>query len=124
MQRYIGTYRVDVERDVDGNPMEFTFIRGSGNLKGCHIYRETDTKLSLYSPAGAELMRKMAMLGIQAKPIIICSKEYIFEFDEPEIDIYCKLIKVRTKGKNIDPRSVLNDKRMQKKNRETDCVDK
>jgi len=108
MDRYIGTYRVDIERDIYGNPLEITYIRGSGNYRLCKIYRFNATALRLYCTNGIDMAVKLDQAGVMNFGIIHCSREAVFQFAEKDIDSVAAVIKARKKGKGIKPKSKRN----------------
>lgn len=112
MDKYIGTYRVEQERDNDGNPMEFSYVRGTCNHKGSKIYRYSDDKLRLYVPAGAFFKTRLEAINVQYTVVLRCSEEWVFEFDEELFPIFAGLIKAKTKGCAIKPKSKRNKNKL------------
>lgn len=110
MDKYVGQYRVDIERDIYGKPMEFTYIRGSGNYKECKIYRYNGDKLRLYATNGRNVDISLTEAGINATVVLKASREWVFEFGESDIETVAKLIKARAKGCAIKPQSKRNKK--------------
>jgi len=120
MRKYIGKYRVLIERDLDtGEPMEFTYINGTGGRKHTRVYRYDDDTLIIHVPT------------VQIDGIINRVSEYVIVEKtvrySTEVDIYIKegdlgsldhIFKFKTLGSNIIPESIKNHPRYKEMKKE------
>ena len=113
MRKYIGKYRVLIERDLDtGEPIEFTYINGTGGRKHTKVYRYDNDTLVIYVPT-----RWVNNIVERVSECITVEKTV--EYDG-EVDIYIKevdlhrldhIFKFKTLGANISPESIKNHPR-------------
>jgi hypothetical protein len=108
MDKYIGQYRVLIEKDLDGKPMEGTYIKCAGSTQ---IYRYDKNTLVVYATRqkGKLFVEQIGMDKI--KDYVELSRECQIFFDEMYIDEVAKVVKASTRGKNVKPKNKRNYKK-------------
>lgn len=107
MLKYRGQYRVVNEIDKSGKPCEFTFVPCSIK-KGSNICRHSDNVLNLYIPSVKIGNRLLSEYPKIFKLFLQGDEETVLLFAETDMDIVAGIVKARTKGSNISPRSKRN----------------
>lgn len=104
MNKYIGRYRILVERDIRTNkPLESTYIRCK---KGGQIYRYNNDILVYYVPRKLVeniIKQKLNELHIDLVDYYTTSEETIIKFYEKDLDKLADIFEVSTQGKDIKP---------------------
>lgn len=116
MKKYIGKYRVDIERDsITGEPVENgeMYLRCKGGVE--KVYRYDDNTLVVYISSSIEkannIVKKMSEIGVN----IVFRRDYHKEADihikECDLDKVSEIIGIITSGAKIHPISIKNHPR-------------
>jgi len=115
MRKYIGKYRVLIERDIiTGEPMEFTYIVGTKAYKNMKAYRFDENTIVLHVPTthtNSIINRVSNELKIKIKKSTEYSGEIDIYIDESDLYKANSIFKFKTSGANFKPESVKNNPR-------------
>ena len=129
MDKYIGKYRVDIERDIGGDPVKegFTYLRCLKRNKGGKVYRINSSTLNCYVVSSItkanSIYRDMceAVINNYDEGTVLKSmdrvniKRYSGEadivFKEDDLDLFAEFIGLSISGANISPTSIKNHPR-------------
>lgn len=118
MKKYVGKYRVDVERcSITGDEIENSnyYLRCIGRNKGGKVYRYDENTLVVYVASsvgkGKNMIEDMKELGVE----VIKTLEYADEIDiyinESDLDKVADIIGITENGAKIAPNSIKNHPR-------------
>lgn len=118
MEKYVNKYRVQVERDIHGEPMEFTYLQCIGKNKGGEVRRYSDDIL-VAIVIGKSIGKANNMFSNISKVIgndkNLKRVDYEFEsdiyFSESNLDKLAEVLCVKTTGASIPARSLKNHPR-------------
>lgn len=102
----MGKYRVFKEIDVVSGRVvrdeNNTFLKGRN---GTMVFRYNDKQLSLYflSKPNKTQLAEFKESGVELSLFVEGDREAVYHFLEEELDKVHKIIKLRTRGKNIEP---------------------
>lgn len=114
MKKYIGKYRVDIERDTDGEPVENgeLYLRCVGRNRGGTVYRWDDETLVVYVPSSVGKANNMIEDMNESGVEILFKREYYGEADihirESDLDKVAETIGLTSFGAYIQPTSIRN----------------
>lgn len=113
MKKYIGKYRVDIERDcVTGEPIENgeMYIRCKGGVE--KVYRYDENTLVIYVSSSTDkannIIKKMNEIGVEAVFKRYYYKEADIHIKECDLDKVSEIIGIITNGAKIHPTSIKN----------------
>lgn len=107
MLNYRGQYRVSFEMNKQGKPCEFAFIP-CAIKKGSNICRHNDNVLNIYIPSSKIINRLQQEHPDLFKSFQAGNGEGTLLFNEIDLPEVAKILKIRTKGCNVSPRSKRN----------------
>lgn len=108
MNKYIGKYRVYIERDKYGEPMEFTYLVSTKYTKDT-IYRYSNNVLKLNHVGNLKnIINIFNENKIEILDYLLCDKEGYLLFKESDLDIISHIINIKTYGARIKPESIRN----------------
>lgn len=117
MKKYIGKYRVDIERDIYGEPIEDgnLYLRCVSRNKNGMVYRFDENTLVVYVPSSVSkannMIEEMKELGVD----IVFKREYYGEADihikEEDLDKVANIIGLTSNGAKTLPTSIKNHPR-------------
>lgn len=118
IKKYIGTYRVFHEIDINGKITkneDATYLLGKSKSE---CYRYDKTKLAIYFPKGKSTANTVLplfdKLGIKYTLYIEGDYELVYLVEESQIDKIHSILKFKTQGKNIKPNSVKTSRKVNK----------
>lgn len=100
--KYVGKYRVMAERDENGKPCEFTYLKCR---KGVKIYRYDDELLMAYIPSSYKGNRIIKEYGNYIEKVTKYDGEMDLYFKEVYLDRLKDIFKIHIKGRDIKPRN-------------------
>ena len=113
MRKYIGTYRVYPEVDLEtGKPIEDLFLKGKNNVE---IFRYNKKELGILFPARNTLNKMLPILKkkkIKVKKISEGDSESIYAFKEKDLSEIAKILNIFIRGKFVDPMDKRNRKKL------------
>lgn len=101
MDKYIGTYRVLREKDLNGNTTEFTYIPCK---YGITMYRYSKNKIALTFETSRSQNVIIPKIKDKVELFVEGDAEATYLFDEKYIHDIAKVVSARIKGKNIPPK--------------------
>lgn len=116
MDKYVGKYRVLIERDDRGDVVDegFTYLKCNTPFKGAMVYRFNEDILVFYSPYGTgktkNLLKKLDEINIDYQ-VTYMTGESTIKFAESDLDKIHKLLGVANYGAKIPPKSIKNHPR-------------
>ena len=115
MKRYRGKYRVLIERDDYGDPLEngFTYLKCNKNNRGGKIYRYDDKYLVAYvnsSITGKNMVKKILEKDLYAS-VVYYDGECDITFLESDIDKLARIFNISVLGKDMIYSSIENHPR-------------
>lgn len=118
MNKYVGKYRVDIERCTDtGDVIEDaeTYLRCVSRNKGGKVYRWDENVLVCYVESSISKAKNMVKQIEERNVEVIKLVEYADEADihfyEKDLDSIADIICITTSGAKINPRSIKNHPR-------------
>ena len=118
MNKYVGKYRVDIERcPKTGDVIEEadTFLRCLGRNKGGKVYRYDEEILVCYVASSLSKAKNMVKdinnLGVEIVKLVEYNNEGDIYFYEKDLDKIVDVICITTNGAKIHPRSIKNHPR-------------
>ena len=115
MRKYIGKYRVLLERDDSGELTgeDFTYLVGTGNYSDCKIYRYSDSVLKLLvmgktTAIVSNMLARFKQLNVEVVGLVDCKYEGFIMFNEKDLDKVAEIIIAKTSGASIKPESIKN----------------
>jgi len=113
MRKYIGKYRVLIERGSEGNTLEFTYLTGKRIYPVCNIYRYNDEELTLTIMGKSAqvvntIIKSLVEEGVQFTKMVDCGSECVLRFKEVDLFLVDKAVGIKTMGAKIVPESIKN----------------
>ncbi len=111
MRKYIGTYRVYPENDLEtGKPIEDLFLKGKNNVE---VFRYNKKRLGILFPSRMTLNKVLAEFKNGKIKVLKESEgdvECVYSFAEKDLPKIAKILKLFQRGKFIDPMDKRNRK--------------
>lgn len=115
MRKYIGTYRVYNERDLNGEvtDLDFTYIKGTGaTYKNTTISRFDDDNLKvIHHGKISTILNNFEKYGIECIDIVDCEGECAIVFNEKHLSDINKFMNIASSGSKTPPESIKNHPR-------------
>lgn len=118
MNKYIGKYRVDIERcPITGDVVEETdtYLRCVARNKGGKVYRWDENILVCYVESSVSKAKNMVEeikeRGLEVIKLVEYADEADIHFYEKDLDKIADIICITTNGAKINPRSIKNHPR-------------
>lgn len=101
MDRYVGTYRVEIERDIHGKPQDATYIPCQ---YGSTLYRYNDNTIALNLVTSSSRNIVIPKIKKYVKLFTDGDGESTWLFDEKYMDEVCEVVKPKIHGKYKQPK--------------------
>lgn len=113
MRKYVGTYRVYPELDLEtGKLVEEFYLKCKNNVE---IFRYNKKELGILFPARNTLNKMLPILKkkkIKVKKISEGDSESIYAFKEKDLSEIAKILNIFIRGKFVDPMDKRNRKKL------------
>ena len=105
MQKFINTYRVFLQKDLQGNPSKNIHDTYLITKNKNYIYRYSKTTLAIYFTSNNSKNIYLPLLEkeIKLKEFISSDLESIYHFPESYLSIVAKIMKIQTIHKSVFP---------------------
>ena len=123
---YINKYRVDIERDINGDVVDegITYLRCVGRGKGNKVYRYDNDTLVYYvcsKGKGNNMYKEIIDRGVSATKTEYDGEVDIY-FSEKDLELIADILCVTTTGASIVPKSIKNHPRRKEIKAEKDAL--